>query len=116
MNDTAPVGLAWAVLLGFVRIVTHRAVMSHPLSVLAACDHVRSWLAQPQVSILHPGERHAALVFGLVERVGAAGNLTTDAHLAALAIEYNAELHTSDADFTRFPGLRHRNPLAGGSR
>ena len=112
MNDIEPVGLAWAVMLGFVRIATHRTVLDHPMPVRTACNHVRSWLAQPQVIVLHPGERHAVIVLGLLEAVGAAGNLTTDAHLAALAIEHQAELHTSDADFARFQGLRWRNPVA----
>jgi len=113
MNDPAPVGLAWAVLLGFVRIATHRSILENPLPVEAACAHVRSWLAQPQALILHPGERHAEILFDLLGRAGTAGNLTTDAHLAALAIEHQAELHSSDADFSRFSGLRWRNPVAG---
>jgi hypothetical protein len=112
MNESAPVGLAWVILLGFIRITTHRAVLNNPLPVKSACDHARSWLRQPQVSILHPGERHPDIVFGLLEALGAAGNLTTDAHLAALAIEYQAELHSTDADFARFAGLRWVNPLS----
>lgn len=64
-----------------------------------------------KVAILEPGRPHAGILFGLLERLGVTGNLTTDAHLAALAIEYQAELHSSDADFSRFPGLRWRNPL-----
>ena len=35
----------------------------------------------------------------------------TDAYLAALAIDYQAELHSCDTDFIRFPGLRWKNPL-----
>lgn len=112
LNDPSPVGMAWVVLLGFVRIATHRAIFRNPLSVDVACSHVTRWLAQPQVMILHPGERHADVVFGLLRGVGTAGNLTTDAHLAALAIEFQAELHSTDADFGRFAGLRWRNPLA----
>ncbi len=42
---------------------------------------------------------------------GTAGNLTTDAHLAALAIEYQAEVASTDTDFMRFPRLRWFNPL-----
>jgi hypothetical protein len=61
---------------------------------------------------LHPGRRHAEILFGLLEALGTAGNLTTDAHLAALAIENQAELHSTDADFARFRGLRWTNPLA----
>lgn len=113
MNDPAPVGLAWVAILGFLRISTHRTILENPLPVATACDHARSWLAQPQVSILHPGERHPEILFGLLEEVRTAANLTTDAHLAALAIEYQAVLHTTDADFSRFSGLRWRNPLTG---
>jgi predicted nucleic acid-binding protein len=48
---------------------------------------------------------------GLLEPFGSAGNLTTDAHLAALAIEHGAELCSSDTDFSRFAGLRWADPL-----
>lgn len=105
------VGLAWATVLGFIRLTTNRRVVSDPLPVAKACAHARAWLAQPYVTLLHPGERHGEILFGLLERLGTAGNLTTDAHLAALAIEHQAELHSNDADFGRFPGLRHVNPL-----
>jgi toxin-antitoxin system PIN domain toxin len=111
LNSTQPVGLPWAVLLGFIRLTTNRQVMTHPLPSAAACKHARVWLAQPYVGVVHPGDRHAEIVFGLVEAVGTAGNLTTDAHLAALAIEHQAELQSTDADFARFPGLRWVNPL-----
>ena len=112
LNATRPVGLAWVIILGFIRITTHRQVLTSPWSVAVACANARAWLNQPQVGILHPGERHADILFGLLKSVGTAGNLTTDAHLAALAIEHQAELHSTDADFTRFPGLRWINPLA----
>lgn len=111
MNGTQPVGLAWVVLLGFIRISTHPRLLSTPLSSARACDITRSWIAQPQVILLSPGNRHADILFGLLAEIGTAGNLTTDAHLAALAIEHQAELHTTDADFSRFSGLRWVNPL-----
>jgi toxin-antitoxin system PIN domain toxin len=111
LGGTRPVGLSWVVMLGFIRICTHRQVLANPLPITVACGHVRDWLSQPYVSVLHPGDRHAEILFSLLERLGSAGNLTTDAHLAALAIENQAELHSTDADFERFPGLRHRNPL-----
>lgn len=113
LSSPEPVGLPWAVVLGFVRITTHARILTNPLPVATACALAESWLAQPQVLLVHPGERHAALVFDLLRRLGSAGNLTTDAHLAALAIEHQADLHSTDADFARFPGLRWRNPVAG---
>lgn len=111
MSEPKPISLPWVVLLGFVRISTHPSILDNPMPVEVACGHVRSWLAQPQVMILQPGDGHAELVFGFLEELGTAGNLTTDAHLAAVTIEHQAELHTTDADFARFPGLKWRNPL-----
>ena len=99
-------------MLGFIRVSTHRQIFDNPLPVATACAHVRAWLAQPSVNVLDPGARHAEILFRLLESLGSAGNLTTDAHLAALAIEHQAELHSTDADFARFPGLRWSNPLA----
>jgi toxin-antitoxin system PIN domain toxin len=112
LNGHEPVGLAWVAALGFIRLTTHRQILTNPMTVPAACGHVRAWLAQPYVSVLDPGPRHAEILFGLLEALGTAGNLTTDAHLAALAIEHQAELHSTDADFNRFSGLRWTNPLA----
>ena len=112
LNSTRPVGLAWVAILGFIRISTHRQVLARPLPVGAACDRTRQWLARPYVSILHPSERHAEILFNLLEALGAGANLTTDAHLAALAIDHQAELHSTDADFQRFAGVCWVNPVA----
>ena len=107
-----PVGMAWATVLGFLRIATNRRVSENPLFVSEAIRIVRGWLKHPRVQLITPGERHAEILFGLLEELGTAGNLTSDAHLAALAIEYQAELASTDVDFARFPGLRWFNPLA----
>jgi len=112
LNGTRPVGLPWVAILGFIRIATHRQILARPLPVAAACDVARAWLARPYAAILPPGERHAEILFGLLAALGTGGNLTTDAHLAALAIEHQAELCSTDADFQRFAGLRWTNPLA----
>lgn len=112
LNGTDLVGLAWVGILGFIRITTSRHILLHPLTSSGACGHVRTWLERPNVAIAHPGDRHAEVLFGLLEAVGTAANLTTDAHLAALAIEHQAKLHSTDTDFARFPGLRWTNPIA----
>jgi toxin-antitoxin system PIN domain toxin len=105
------VAFAWSVLLAFLRLSTRGRIFEHPLSVERAFDVVEAWLAQPCVVILHPGERHATLVRQLLRPLGTAGNLVSDAHLAALAIEHGAELDSCDTDFSRFAGLRWVNPL-----
>jgi predicted nucleic acid-binding protein len=77
-----------------------------PRLAAEAFDVVDRWLARPNAEIVHPTRRHAQLLRGLLEQAGAAGNLTTDAHLAALAIEHGATLATFDGDFQRFSELR----------
>jgi toxin-antitoxin system PIN domain toxin len=106
--------MPWVTVLGFLRIVTHRAVSENPMPVRSATGRVRSWLSHPNVKVVTPGEAHGEVLFRLLEQLGTGGNLTTDAHLAALAIEYQAELATTDSDFSRFEGLRWFNPLAAG--
>ncbi len=104
------VGLAWVVLLAFIRLSTSPVVFPDPLSPAGAMDQVEAWLAAPAAVVLEPSGRHAHILGGLLAGAGTAGNLTTDAHLAALAIEHDAELVSFDRDFARFPGLHHRVP------
>jgi toxin-antitoxin system PIN domain toxin len=106
------VGIPWAVVVGFVRLVTHAAVLEQPLPPKAAMERARRWFTREHVLTLDPGPRHLAILEQLFETTGVGGNLTTDTHLAALAIEHQCELHSSDTDFARFPGLRWYNPLA----
>lgn len=109
--ETVPVGLPWIVAGGFIRLMTHPRVLQDPMPVTEATARVREWLDHPNVLVVQPGGRFARLFFGYLETLGSGGNLTTDAHLAALAVEHQAELHSADADFARFSGLRWRNPL-----
>jgi toxin-antitoxin system PIN domain toxin len=111
LNRERPIGLAWVTIFGFVRISTHRGISVNPLFPAEAMLRVRSCLAHPRVRIVTPGENHAETVFGMLEYLGTAGNLTTDAHLAALSIEYRAEIASTDTDFARFKGVRWFNPL-----
>jgi toxin-antitoxin system PIN domain toxin len=113
LSGTESIGIAWIVALGFIKLWTSVRVFRNPMTVDQACRHVESWLARSMVHILQPGSRHAELAFALLRAEGAGGNLTTDAHLAALAIEANATVHTTDADFARFAAVKWINPLRG---
>jgi len=106
---------AWAVLLAFVRLATNPRVFVAPVTVDAALDLVDSWLEQPNVTVIHPTDRHRQVLRELLLALGTAGNLTSDAHLAALSIEHGAELCSGDNDFARFPRVRWSNPLTGGT-
>lgn len=111
LNSGEPVGLATQVLLSFVRLTTGNIVLAEPLKLSAAERCVTGWLAVPAVTILQPAGGHMELVFDLLRPTGAAGNLTSDAHLAALAIEHGAIVASTDTDFARFEKVRWFNPL-----
>lgn len=106
------IGLPWSTVLAFARLTTNPRVFTHPLTADQAFDLLEAWSTHHHVIPVEPTPRHLALVRGLLQTVGTAGNLVTDAHLAAIAIGHGATLCSADADFTRFPGLRWTNPLA----
>lgn len=105
------VGLAWTTLWAFVRLSTSPRVLPKPMTGAAAFDQIRNWLSQPGVVIIHPGPHHMELLERLVTESNAAGPLVSDAVLAALALEHNATLASTDRDFSRFGNLRWINPI-----
>ncbi|HEV8630274.1 MAG TPA: TA system VapC family ribonuclease toxin [Thermoanaerobaculia bacterium] len=107
------IGLPWSVLLAFIRIVTREGILRHPLGVDTALACVEAWLERPIVRVVTPTSAHFGLLAALLRDLGTAGNLTSDAHLAALAIEQGAKVCSADRDFLRFPGVELINPLAG---
>ena len=111
LSGTEPVGLAWVIVLGFVRLMSNRRVLAKSMSAAESVEQCRLWMLRPNVRIVLPGPTHMDILAGLL--AGPMGpNLVTDAHLAALAIEHQAELHSNDSDFARFSGLTWRNPIA----
>ena len=106
------VALPWMTLWGFVRLSTNPRVWPSPMKAEDAFEIVRSWLAQPGVTVVEPGPRHFDLLQRMVIECQAAGRMVSDAVLAALALEHGATLATSDHDFKRFSDVRLINPLA----
>ena len=115
LSGASPVCLSWTVLIAFIRIATNPGVFNRPLSLDQALTRVQSWMDQPCTRIVHSTERHWAVFRKLLVEGQAVANLVTDAHLAALAIEHGCELNSTDSDFSRFPGLKWKNPLKANS-
>ena len=109
---TSRVGLPWASLLGFLRIVTNSRIVARPLSITDAWRQIEEWLACEPVWIPQPTERHAEVLGKLLMQAGVRSNLVPDAHLAALAVEHGLTLCSTDGDFARFRELKWQNPLA----
>jgi toxin-antitoxin system PIN domain toxin len=112
MSGSAPVGLPWASLLAFLRLVTNARVFERPEPIADAWRQVLAWLDCETAWIPQPTERHAGLLGELLAIAGVHANLVPDAHLAALAMEHGLMLCSADSDFARFPSLRWLNPLA----
>jgi toxin-antitoxin system PIN domain toxin len=111
LSSSTAVGLPGVVLFGFMRLSTSLYAYRMPMTPKVAAKHIQSWLEQPCAQVIEPGRRHIHHVLELLVQIGTAGNLVTDAQIAALAIEYDAVIHTADTDFLRFPGVRWWNPL-----
>jgi uncharacterized protein len=111
LSGTRLVRVSWVAVAAFLRIATLPRVFTLPMSVEEAGDHVDGWWGQPVFGVLEPTERHWSVFSDLVRTAQATGNLVTDAHLAALAIEHGATLASTDQDFRRFDGLTWLNPL-----
>lgn len=105
LSGTETVGFDWVVLLAFIRISTRPGILPSPLGVSAALGVVEHWLSASPAQVVAPGPRHAEVLKSLLAPVGTGGNRTSDAHLAALAVEHGAELWTFDRDFAGYPGL-----------
>jgi hypothetical protein len=112
LSGTTPVCLCWSVLLAFIRIGTNPRLHQRPLQIAEAIERVQSWLDQPCTRIIQPTDQHWGILQKMLRDGGATANLTSDAHLAALAKEHNCHLSSTDADFARFPGLTWSNPIA----
>lgn len=110
LSGQATVGFAWVVLLAFVRLSTRVGLFPNPLPVDAALGVVRGWLGQPSAVVLEPGPRHVETLASLLGPLGAGGNLTNDAHLAALAVVHRGQVVSYDVDFARFAGVRWSTP------
>jgi len=111
LSGVSPVCLCWSVLCAFIRIGTNARVFERPLTLNQAVARVQSWLDQPCTRLIYPTERHWTVLQPLLIEGQALGNLVSDAHLAALAVQHGCELMSTDSDFARFPKVKWTNPL-----
>jgi len=111
LSGAEPICLCWPVLTAFIRIGTNVRLHRRPLTLGEAVERVQSWFDQPCVRIIHPGEQHWAIFQVMLRDGKAIGSLVSDAHLAAMAVEHNCILQSTDVDFARFKGLKWNNPI-----
>lgn len=114
-SGSEPVGISWTSALAFLRITTNPKAFKNPFTVEEATSFVEAWYTQPSVVLVQAGEKHLRILVQLLRESRVQGPLVMDAHLAALAIEHEATLFSTDSDFSKFPGLAYKNPLTASS-
>ena len=111
INGDETVGIPWAVSMGFVRQMANPSILETPMKPSESLERVKSWFQYAHIRSLDPGENHLTHLQNIFDTVDGGAKLVTDAHIAALAIEHQAVVHSHDSGFGRFPGLQWYNPI-----
>ena len=106
-----PFAVSDLVLAAVVRIATNPKVFKPAASPESVFEFAEALRTHERAVLVAPGSRHWRIFRDLVAVAGIRGSDTTDAYLAALALEHGCEWWTADGGFARFPGLRWRNVL-----
>ena len=114
LSGSDTVAFSWLALLAFVRLSTREGLFPSPLTPAQAMERVTAWLGAPSAVVVEPTPAHPRILAQLLQEVGAGGNLVSDAHLAALAIEHRCVIVTFDKDFSRFSGVGSAEPFDPG--
>ncbi len=104
--------LFWPTLMGYLRIVTHPAVLPRPLTFAAARENVTALLERPHVRTPGEGDGFWSLYRATADD-NTRGNHVPDAHIATLMRQYGVRtLYTRDRDFRRYDDIDVRDPFA----
>jgi toxin-antitoxin system PIN domain toxin len=112
VSSLATVLVPWPCVIGFLRNSTNPRFYPRPTSAESSLSFLHAVLTAPVVINGEPDHRHLDRVATLLAATGTGGNLVNDAHLAALALQYDATVVSYDNDFSRFPGVRWERPTA----
>ena len=112
-GDPRPWAIPWPCIYEFLRVVTHPRVFHPPAPMERALSDLGPILGSPSLRLLSETPRHAEIMGRVLVGGNVSGNLTHDAHIAALCLEHGvSELLTGDRDFRRFPELSVVDPFA----
>lgn len=107
-------GIPWPCIHEFLAVVTHPRIYDPPSTTEQALAQVRAWLESPTLMLLGESEGYMSHLEREMQRSKVSGARVHDARIAALCRFHRVtELWTADRDFSRFTGLRARNPLVG---
>jgi uncharacterized protein len=113
VNGDQPFAIPAVVFSGFFRVATHPRIFDPPSKFDDALIFAEQLRSQAHCIAIVPGGRHWSIFVDMCRKGAARGSLISDAYLAAMAVEANAELVTDDRGFGRWPGLKWRHPVDG---
>ena len=105
--------IPWPAIHEFLAIVTHPRIYTPSTPMEDALLQVESWIACPSLSLIgESGQIYFQYLAQLLKASRATGARVHDARIAAICLSHGVdELLSADRDFSRFPGLKIRNPL-----
>ncbi len=107
-----PWSIPWPCVAEFLCVVTHPRLFAPPTAIGIALQAVEEYRKAPSVVFLGEGEEYWTALANAIRGAESRGPAVYDARIAALCIAHGVtELWTADRDYSRFPGLRTRNPL-----
>jgi toxin-antitoxin system PIN domain toxin len=106
--------IPWPCVYEFFSVVTNPRIWKDAASTPhQAWDQIEAWAAAPAVALLCEPEDFARVLERFVRRSRVRGPVVHDARIAAICVAHGVrELLTADRDFSLFPELSTRNPLA----
>ena len=106
--------IPWPCAHEFLAIVTNPRIFKTPTPLEAALTQLGALAELPQLVFLAEGEGYFPRLEQLALAARVQGGMIHDARIAAICLYHGVtELWSADRDFSRFPALRARNPLAG---
>jgi toxin-antitoxin system PIN domain toxin len=103
--------LFWPTIMGYLRIVTHPAILPHPLSLADATTNIGALLRLPHIRTAGEDEVFWTLFLATAD-VRTRGNAVPDAHLVALMRQFGVStIYSRDRDFRRYDGIDVRDPI-----
>ena len=104
--------LPWPCAHEFLAVVTNPRIYRDPTPMRMALDALRALFESPGLELLSEDEEHLDVLADIALAAQLRGAQIHDARIAALCRAHGvSELWSADRDFSRFPGLKVRNPL-----
>lgn len=110
-----PWAVPWPCFYEFHSVVTNRRIWrENPTSPEQSWRQLVAWTASPSMRLIGETEGFLEILGRFLQRPRVVGGVVHDARIAAICVAHGAEvILTRDRDFSLFPELKTRDPIAG---